>query len=184
MENAATQDALWIERIRQSDYDAFAAMTRAYYPSLFDYTYSLTRSTQAAEDLVQDVLLKIWVGRYAWTPAGSAKAYLFRAVRNRGLNYLRDQKPRQYEDLTVAETIAHPNASPGADLDYQALKQAYRVAVDELPERRRQVFQLSRLYGLTYDEIGAILNISINTVRTQMTAALKHVRDRLSGYLG
>src|SRR5690606_17797220 len=135
------------------------------------------RSAETAEDLVQDILLYVWENRARWHPPTTVHAYLYRAVRNRALNVLRDRKPQAALDM--AESVPD-ETEPGSDLQYRELLVQYREAVQALPERRRQVFTLSRLYGLTYEEVAETLGISINTVRTQMTAALKHLRERLS----
>jgi RNA polymerase sigma-70 factor (ECF subfamily) len=113
----------------------------------------------------------------------TARAYLFRAVRNRALNYLRDRKARRAAPLHAARDVPRQDADPGADLRYGELVAAYHAAVDALPERRRLAFRLSRLYGLTYEEIADVMDVSVNTVRTQMAAALAHLRDRLAPFL-
>lgn len=177
------RDARWVERIRQGDTAGFDALVRAYYTSLFDFARSYTRSATAAEDLVQDVLLAVWERRAAWQPKGSARAYLFRAVRNRALNYVRDRAVRQSGDVEPDALPTEQHASPEGAFHYGELLRDYRAAVEELPERRRLVFRLSRLYGLTYQEIADVLDVSINTIRTQMSAALKHVRERLEEHL-
>ena len=179
-DDAASEDR-WVERIRHGDEAAFAAMVRAYYPRLFDFALSYTRSAPVAEDLVQDVLAHVWEHRGTWQPATTAQAYLFRAVRNRALNARRDRKPQ--DDLAAAGAARSADPDPDDDARYAALVAAYRAAVEELPERRRLVFRLSRLYGLTYAEIGAVMDVSVNTVRTQMAAALAHLRDRLGPHL-
>lgn len=178
----AALDALRIEQIRRGDEEAFAAMVRACYARLVDFALSYTRSAPAAEDLVQDVLAHVWEHRARWQPATTAQAYLFRAVRNRALNYRRDRKARFQDDVATA-ALPVLSAGPDDDVQYRMLVVAYRAAVEELPERRRLVFRLSRLYGLTYAEIGAVLDVSVNTVRTQMAAALAHLRDQLGPHL-
>jgi RNA polymerase sigma-70 factor (ECF subfamily) len=168
----------WIERIREGDATAFSEMVTAYYSGLFDYAYGLTGSPQAAEDLIQDVLLAIWERRSAWRPSHSVKAYLFGAVRNRAHNFRRDKKP------SASEIDLPDEDDPDATLRFHDLFADYRAAVAGMPERRRQVFRLSRLYGLTYEEIGEVLGISVNTVRSQISEALVYLRDRLSEHLG
>jgi len=162
------------------DAPAFAAVVRAHYTGLFDYAYGITRSAEEAEDLVQDVLLWVWEHRAEWRPVPSARAYLFRAVRNRALNAVRNRAVRR-RAAEEADASLPAADDPAAGLEYGELVDRYRAAVADLPERRRQVFRLSRLYGLTYEEIGAVLGVSVNTVRTQMTAALRHLRERLDG---
>lgn len=168
-----------ISRIRRGDEEAYSELVRVHYPGLFDFTYHYTRSVQATEDILQDVFLNIWEKRAGWRPDQSVRAYLYGAARNRAFNYLRSRKE------TAEPDTAHLHSSEEADaeLNLAELSRAYRVAVSELPERRREVFRLSRLYGLTYAEIAEVLGISINTVRSQVSAALEHLRRRLADHL-
>lgn len=177
------REVRWAERIRQGDEEAFAEMVRACYADLFDFACSYTRVPEAAEDLVQEVLLNVWERRHTWHPQGSPRAYLFGAVRNRALNVLRDRRTRRAEVLDARGAAAEGDEDPEQALRYRELVQDYRAAVAALPERRRLVFRLSRLYGLTYEEVAEVMGISLNTVRTQMTAALKHLRARLTDHL-
>jgi len=176
-------DTQWIRDIRQDDYVAFAAMVKCYYTGLFNFAYSYTGSPETAEDLVQDVLLNVWKNRKKWSPQSTAKAYLFRSVRNRSLNALRDNQPARESHLTLVDTLHHHDESPEHDLRYQQLLSDYHDAIEAMPERRRLIYRLNRLYDLTYLEIAATLDISINTVRTQMTAAFKHLRTHLGHHL-
>ena len=175
------QDEQWIIRIQQGDYDAFAEMTKRYYAGLFDFAYSYSHSPDTAQDLVQDVLTRVWINRNSWFPKGTAKAYLFRAVRNRSLNERRDRQQKRERPLSSAENI--PVETPESIVRYKRLLSEYQAAVETLPDRRQLIFRLSRLYGLTYPEIAVMLNISLNTVRTQMTAALKQIRSFLAHHL-
>ncbi len=154
-------------------------MTRAYYADLYDFAYAYVGSPETAADLVQDVLLNVWERRRRWQPRRSARAYLFGAVRNRALNHLRDRKKRAHVSISSVDNLLPSDSTPEDEARYRELLADYRAAVEELPERRRLVFRLSRLYGLTYAEIADALGISVNTVRSQMAAALDHLRARL-----
>lgn len=168
-----------IARIRSGDEAAFSELVRTHWASLFDFTYHYTRSVPATEDILQDVFLNIWEGRAGWDLNRSVRAYLYGAVKNRAYNYLRSKKD------TVEPEAARFEASDEADAELKMAELArdYRDAVSELPERRREVFRLSRLYGLSYEEIAQVLGISINTVRSQMSAALRHLRRKLADHL-
>ena len=154
--------------------EAFTEVVKAYYPGLYDFALGYTRSPDAAKDILQDVLLALWEGRNTIEARQGIRAYLYGAVRNRALNYLRDRRP----PLELPDIPATEASDAGLELD--ELIRDYQKAIAELPERRREVFRLSRLYGLSYEEIADVMDISVNTVRTQMAAALQHMRIRLA----
>ena len=161
-----------MEKIRTRE--AFTEVVKAYYAGLYDFALGYTRSPDAAKDLLQDVLLALWEGRATIAPGHGIRAYLYGAVRNRALNYLRDRKPSlDPPDIRSGE-------APDAGLQLDDLIRDYQRTIAELPERRQEVFRLSRLYGLTYEEIAEVMGISVNTVRTHMAAALQHMRIRLA----
>lgn len=167
-----------VHRIRNGDGAAFDQLVRIHYRDLFDFALTLVRIPAIAEDVIQDVLLNVWERRAGWQPIPSPRAYLFAAVRNRAYNALRDRRKFAEPDPDEPSAFASDELAR-----YHDLVRDYRLAIGDLPDRRREVYRLSRLYGLTYDEIAAVLDISPNTVRSQMAAALKHLRRRLIEYL-
>ena len=173
----------WITGIQQGDKDLFDEMARALYPRLLEFACSYTHSWTVAQDVVQEVLMRLWERHASWKPHSSARAYLFAAVRNRALNEQRDHPVSRNFPLSSILDQPSDEAPPGTTAELADLSLSYRIAVREMPERRRKVFQLSRVYGLSYDEIATVLGISINTVRTQMKDALKHVRAALEDFL-
>ena len=173
-----SNDAQLVNRIRGGDGAAFDQMVRTHYRDLFDFAVALVGVPAVAEDVIQDVLLNVWERRATWQPVPTSRAYLFAAIRNRSYNALRDRR------VYSAPPIDEPATTESDELArYSDLVRDYRLAVRDLPDRRREVYRLSRLYGLTYEEIAAVLGISPNTVRSQIAAALKHLRRRLGEHL-
>jgi RNA polymerase sigma-70 factor (ECF subfamily) len=143
---------------------------------------SMTRDRATAEEIVQDVMLGLWRRRETFSAEGSPQGYLFRATRNRALNQLRHQKiQRQTEPHLQTRTAVHAVAESA--LAEQEIQAAVQRAVADLPERCREVFELSRVHGLKYSEIAETLDISIKTVETQMGKALRVLRERLAVWL-
>lgn len=181
------REQVWPERVRAGDEDAFEAMFAAYYPALCDFVLGYVRAPDVAEDLVQDVFLRIWDRHEKFEPAGSIGAYLFAACRNRALDHVK------HEGVVarVSDVGRREGRSPGLgqapsdpDVESQAveLADAFRSAVRELPERRRLVVVLRWEHGLSHAEIARVLGISVKGVETQFGRAMATLRARLAHF--
>ena len=171
-----------LSRIRQGDQGAFDALFRAHYAALVRHADGMLRRRDVAEELVQDVMLELWRRRETLVVDDSVRAYLFRATRNRALNHLRHEAIVRRSEPELA---ADPDTRPGAEtvLVDEEIDVAVRRAVAELPDRCREVFELSRMRGLKYSEIASSLGISVKTVEAQMGKALRLLRERLAPWL-
>jgi RNA polymerase sigma-70 factor (ECF subfamily) len=176
-------DVPWIDRLRSGDEEEFDALFRAFYPRLCGYAARSTRSPEVAEELVQEVFAWVWERRLTMDPKGSLEQYLFRAVRNRALKHLRHRSIRDRFRSEVARRSREICPTPEEQLRYVEISDAAQRAIDDLPDRCRQIFLLSREGALTYGEIAELLQISVKTVETQMGRALKAVRSALNPYL-
>jgi len=180
------EERQWAERVRtEGDTDAFEKLFRTWYEPLHRFAYSYIGSVHGAEDVVQSVFLNIWVQREHWDPQGTIKSYLFTAVRNEALNVLRHLKVKtdaEHEIRSIYYELQHAQEEDERIRSVETEKKI-RDSIDQLPPRCRQIFMLSRYSGLTYTEIAALLDISINTVTTQMGRALKSLRSHLSDHV-
>jgi RNA polymerase sigma-70 factor (ECF subfamily) len=164
--------------VRLGDRAAFEQLFRLWYSRLAEYALRLAGSSDAAEDAVQDVFIALWARRDAMPDDDKLTAYLHRAVRNRVLNQLRDERTAARWASTVdADAFQAPSADD--ELAQSDLARAIAAALDELPPRTREVFSLSRDRELTYAEIAETLGISVKTVETLMGRALRTLRERL-----
>lgn len=169
--------------IRKGDETAFERLFVLFYAELCRFASHYVNSRDVTENLVQDVFVRIWEAHHDLDPVQGIRAYLFRAVRNEAFKYVGQLKHRKVliERRAESETIVEEDAEEL--LQYHELERAVQSALNSLPERRRQIFDLSRQHGLTYHEIAQVLNISIKTVETQMSRALHLLEERLSIYL-
>jgi RNA polymerase sigma-70 factor (ECF subfamily) len=110
----------------------------------------------------------------------SLKSYLFQGVHNRCLNYIRDRKKLVQFDSPQSEAELGQYLESKDHLESEEAEGRINRALDELPEKCREIFLMNRFDGLKYREIAEKLNISIKTVETQMSRALKSLRERLS----
>lgn len=163
---------------------ALGTLFKTNYADLCDYALRFVGSRASAEDLVQDLFLALWEAHGADEAARVDRAYLYRAVRNRAINYLR--RHRVAESWVEYASRQEPPGDPTPE-DMRAqrdLEAAAQRAIAELPDRCREVFLLCRRDGLSYAEVAERLRLSINTVQSQMWRAGKQLREKLAPYLG
>lgn len=122
--------------------------------------------------------MTLWEERDTIHVRVSMEAMLYTMVRNRALNFRRDRR-REQPDVPAEEAAESRSAAAATDDDL-ALRQALYRWIDELPERRREAFMLSRFHDLSHAEIAEIMNVSERTVDTHILLALRSLRERLS----
>lgn len=171
-----------LEQLRHGNEAAFDAIFCAYYARLVHLAQTMLHERSPAEELAQDVMLELWRRRESLTVDTSLHGYLFRATRNRTLNYLRHEKVVQRSAGYAAQESAAPPAGDRGLVEAE-IDSDIRKALDNLPPRCREVFELSRVHGLKYAEIAETLDISIKTVEAQMGKALRIMREKLSKWL-
>lgn len=154
-----------------------------HYSNLCSYANNFLKDLHASEEVVQEVLFKLWVNRESISFDTSIKSYLFRAVRNGCLNVLKHIEIRENYKEHNQKIISQKESSPDHKFIASELEQKIREAIDKLPLERRRIFVLSRYEGMSYKEIAATLDISVKTVENQIGRALKLLRDELSDYM-
>jgi RNA polymerase sigma-70 factor, ECF subfamily len=161
----------------------FEALFKAHYSPLCSYANGFLKDLDASEEVVQDVMLRVWTGRETLVFESSAKSYLFRAVRNGCMNVIKHLDIRaEYKSFMEKENLEN-QSSQEDEMIITELEQKIREAIDRLPFERRKVFIMSRYDGLTYNQIAEKLEISVKTVENQVGKALKTLREELSEYL-
>lgn len=168
--------------ITKSDQKAFDELFRAMYPRLVRFAFKITQDWNGSCDITQDVFVMLWQHRKQIDPERSIRAWLYRSVRNRAFNYLRDRRdkrdvagPATMETLTDDSFPADAGVSGDGQDDRLNIK-LYEW-INELPDRQREAFELSRFEGLYHHEIAGIMNVSVKTVNNHLTAALKQIRS-------
>lgn len=150
----------------------FDIFFRKMYLPLGMYALRIVDDAQSAEDLVEDAFMKAWQAIEDGKEIDDFKAYMYRSVRNGCISFIRSRK----------ETVGLDNI-PEADeeaVDTSERDAMIWKAIDELPEKCREVFLLSKRDGLSNDEIAERMGISVKTVKNQMTKAFSRLRDALS----
>ncbi len=172
----------WFEKIRRGDEQAFEKLFRAYYPSMCTYAFHFLNNRKEAEEITQEIFLKLWEKRTSLHIRTSIKNYLFRAVKNHCLNQIQHRRVKKQYIRTLQD---HPqrNPNPSDFLLEPWLAEEIENAIHAMPEKRKEIFRLSREEGQTYKEIADKLHLSVKTVEAQMGLALKNLREKLKEYL-
>jgi len=166
-----------VDRIRAGDMDAFETLYRSYWQRLYAFAFRYVRSKPDAEDVTQEVFLRIWRGRADWLPAGAVSNYLYLAVRNAARDRLARAAVarRGWWRLEQAETTQEFQC----DLESRELAAAVERALAALPPKRAAVCRLRLMDGLSYAQIADRLGIGTKTVETQLARGLKTVREQI-----
>ena len=171
-----------VEKIRSGDSTSFKKLFDTYNTHLLNFALQYLNNPQAAEDVVQEVFVNIWINRNGLNPALSIKSYLFTSVRNQALKHIRDSNTKKEKHKHIQEKIVNVK-SPEEHLQEKELTELYHQAIEKLPYQCRQIFSMNRFENLSYAEIAETMGISINTVKTQMGRAFKTLRKHLSTFL-
>lgn len=179
---ATYTDQELLDLIQHDSETAIEWMFRHYYAQLCRTVYRIIPQQETAEDIVQDLFLSLWNKKESLQFNTSVQSYLRRSVVNKTLNYIRDQKIK-FDQPDLLDDSPDRKASVGDMLEANDLQKVIDNAVDNLPERCRIIFALSRFEQLSHQEIATELNISLKTVENQMTKALKVLRADLEPYI-
>jgi RNA polymerase sigma-70 factor, ECF subfamily len=154
-----------------------------YYVNLCRFAYTYLKDHDISEEIVQEVFITLWEQRATIDIQVSIRSLLYTAVKNKSLNYVRNQNTRiRHEDEFAREQASRVSHIINF-CEREELSHIIDTAINELPEQCRTIFEMSRNQNLTYHEIAQQLNISPKTVENQMSIALRKLRNKLSPYL-
>lgn len=184
-------EADWFNEIKYGNLKAFDNLFKDLYASLCIYASDILKNRSIAEEVVQDVFLKLWNNRETININTSLKSYLYRMVHNQSLNFLRDRiAQRKAEEISV-DDISYRSLVFGLESSYDLLndlignniEQELERAITELPPQCREIFCLARYQMLSYREIAEKLDISVSTVKSQMLRSIGKLKSMLNPYL-
>jgi RNA polymerase sigma-70 factor (ECF subfamily) len=178
-------EGLFGKVVREGDYKAFRELFTRNYCALCTYAMRVVKVREIAEEVVSDVFVKLWKNREQIEVHTSFEAYIYRAVRNQALDYLKLKAYRlpERDSLEAVQwSLIHADHfTPLEEYAFNELFAEVQGHINALPRQCQAIFRLSREEGLRYREIAERLQISIKTVETQMGRALKVLRERISG---
>lgn len=180
--NQPVEERHLVRQLKKGNQASFRALYSTYAPKLFAFSKKYLHSHHDAEEIVQEVFLRIWEKRDNVDENQSFSSYVFQAAKHRIFNGFRKKVNEQaYLDFLM-NSGSFPGNFTELDVEYHEVKQKTEKAISAMPPKRQEIFRLSRETGLKNKEIAEKLMISIKTVENQMGQALKFLKEELQEY--
>ncbi|WP_439184327.1 RNA polymerase sigma factor [Carboxylicivirga taeanensis] len=178
-----TPDTELMKALARDESKAFEALYLRYGRRLLEFANHYMPSKDDAEEVVQTVFIKLWHRRRELKLNESVKGYIFTIA----YNEIRKAFIRRKRENELMQSYVQENGLNAADenyeIDYTALARQVDTIVEQMPHKRKMVYLLCKKEGLTVSEVAAHLNISEKTVKNQLTAAYRHIREQMKGGL-
>lgn len=166
-------------RIRNGDEVAFELVFYRYKGKLYDFIRRSLPANEDAESLVQEIFTKLWVNRLNLDSSKSLNAFLYTLARNELFGQLRKILVRRKYLEELSFSLSESSVNDGQSYEYDELRSIVSLLVSSLPEKRREIYILSRHEGMSYKQIAEQLGISENTVDSQLRKALSFLKENL-----
>jgi RNA polymerase sigma-70 factor, ECF subfamily len=182
-------------RVRDDDEAAFGELVEAYQNRLIGIFTHVLHDRSAAEDLAQEAFLRVYRARHRYQPTAKFATWLFRIANNLASNRLRSLSRRKEVSLKVSESgplgprpeeklaIEKSALMPARQLDNQEMREVVRQSLDTLNERQRMALLLNKFEHMSYADIAASMDLSIQAVKSLLTRARENLRLQLEPYL-
>jgi RNA polymerase sigma-70 factor (ECF subfamily) len=188
-----TSDQDWMLRVRAGDREAFSTLVEKYRTPVVHFLYRMVHEPALAEELAQEVFLRIYRARKSYKPRAKFSTWLFRIATNVALNSLRDGRMRRARESSLEGEAEEAGpalqvADPGGNVEQRMLEaerqEEIRRAVEALPEKQRLAVLLHKYQEMDYDEIADILDCSQSALKSLLFRAYETLRVRLKPLLG
>lgn len=186
----APPDEALLDAFRAGDASAFEALLNRYRTSLFNYLFRMTRNRAEAEELFQDVFLKVVERADEFRGESRFATWLYAIARNRSIDHSRRMSFRRHQSL---DTTNSPDGVPRIEkipsprrterrTEERLVEEKIGEAVESLPDDQREVFLLRQVQGLSFKEIAIVVDAPVNTVKSRMRYALERLQEALADY--
>lgn len=177
---AETKNIKLLERLKNGDMLAFDTIYKQYCTRLYGFVLKIIKQESDAEEIVQQVFVKIWESRLSINTNSSFDSYLFTIAYNNTVSLLR-KRVNEKKYLEHLKLIQQTESSSNIidEMDFKDVKNNFLKLVGQLTPRQREIYKLSREEELTYSEIADKLSISVNTVENHMTKALSYIKKNI-----
>lgn len=176
-------DYILLNLLMEDDQLAFTEIFERYSTLLVNHAYKILGDQDEANDIVQDVFLTIWNRRNELIIMGSLSSYLYKATKNKVLNYIAHEKVVARYSNSISDFIENVYVLADSNLREKELEAVIAKEIALLPEKMREVFLLRKVEELSYDEIAAKLNITDKTAKQQVYNSVKILRQKLKSFL-
>ncbi len=176
-------DISTIEALQNGNHKAFEIVFLAYFDKVKYLLIGLLRSENDAEELAQDIFVKLWMNRQSINPNKSFNTYLYTITRNTALNYLKHKWVEENFKNSFSDADAEIGESSDEILFAKEISLLIEMAVYRMPPQRRRIYEMSRKKGISNNEIAKELDISKKTVENQLSLALREIRRIISTFL-
>lgn len=169
-----------IDALRTGDIKAYEFLFKKYYAPLVVFAGKYVNDLDVAREIVQDLFVRLYEKRQTLSIDISVKSYLYRSVYNSSINHIHQRNIREKHNRTIAqekEVLDYPDD----DMNTVDLQKRIYDIIESLPTKCRKIFKMNRFEGMKNEEIAQVLNLSKRTVETQISKALKILRNQLSG---
>lgn len=174
-------DLTLVASLKNNDHDAMDELFNQYWEFVLDAAFKKLGDEDVAQDITQEIFISLWESRDSLELAGNLYAYFYGAVKYKVINYFRAQATREGHQAELGYLMAHEHAeATDTRLILKDLNKDVEDALDRLPEKMRMVVLMSRRQDLSIKEIALKLGVSVQTVKNQITAAMKLLRENLS----
>ena len=185
-------DAALILAIQKGKLAAFTQLVDRHQRSLINFFFHLSWDRQVSEDCAQEVFLRLYSHLGTYEPQAKFTTFLFSVARNLWIDRMRSEQARGGkpvsleapagfgEERSLRDRLSGPSPTPVEILARQETQDALKNAIDRLPEEQRTVLILSEIQGMKYQDIGAILDIPVGTVKSRMHTAMERLRELLT----
>lgn len=164
--------------LREGSKDAFRVLYDRYGVKLHRFAFGYLKSEEEAEELVQDVFLKLWDKRHLLNDSGNVKSYLYKVAVNSIYDFIRRRNLEQaFQEFAGGRTDEADQTWD--EVVYNDMLTQIDRLMAQMPEQRRKIFKMSKEEGLSHDEIAETLGLSKRTVENQVYRATTFLRDKL-----
>ncbi|HLO58410.1 MAG TPA: RNA polymerase sigma-70 factor [Bacteroidales bacterium] len=172
-----------LERLRNGDKKSFTILFNHYYKDLVTFAFGFLHNLAVAEEIVQEVFIKLWENRYLLEIDRSLKSYLLKSVQNRCLNWINHLKIRsEFNNHILRYPVLSENETENYLL-HSDLEARLQIGLEKMPVEAAQAFRMNRFENLSYPEIAEKLGVSIRTIENRISKALSFLRDELKEFL-
>ncbi|WP_300597461.1 RNA polymerase sigma factor [Niabella sp.] len=174
----------WLEQTAANDcHESFEKLYLHFAPGMQAFALSIVGDTEVALDLVQDLFVNLWTNRKNLAAIGHPASYLYRALKNNAVHYLKSRKQMAPLVAEENERITLMDEGPEAAVITKEIKQLLEATINGLPYKCRLVFRLIKEDGLRYKEVAHLLDISVKTVEAHMRLAYSRIVECLETIL-